>query len=171
MVEHYLAKVTVGVRFSSLAPFGTLAQRQSKRLLTVRLQVRILHVPPLNAYLAQLAAQLTCNQQVIGSIPIVGTIYPDLVQLGSTLVLGTRGHRFKSCSPDHIRTCTYFFAQGAAVCWFKSSLPDHYREVGKLVKPAIISQVIFLLISLKIILLQKINKNFNGSLFRRQQRG
>ena len=62
MVEHYLAKVTVGVRFSSLAPFGTLAQRQSKRLLTVRLQVRILHVPPLNAYLAQLAAQLTCNQ-------------------------------------------------------------------------------------------------------------
>ena len=54
MVEHYLAKVTVGVQFSSLAPFGTLAQRQSKRLLTVRLQVRILHVPPLNAYLAQL---------------------------------------------------------------------------------------------------------------------
>ena len=45
------------------------------------------------------------------------------------------------------------FALGAAVCWFESSLPDHYREVGKLVKPAIISQVIFLLIPLKISLL------------------
>ena len=31
------------------------------------------------------------------------------------------------------------FALGAAVCWFESSLPEHYREVGKLVKPAIIS--------------------------------
>ena len=164
MVEHYLAKVTVGVRFSSLAPFGTLAQRQSKRLLTVRLQVRILHVPPLNAYLAQLAEQSPCKRQVIGSIPIVGTIYPDLVQLGSTPVLGTGGHRFKSCSPDHIRTCTYFFALGAAVCWFKSNLPDHLlpgsRQIGK---AGVISQVIFLNISL----FQK----FNGSLFRRQQRG
>lgn len=36
------------------------------------------------------------------------------------------------------------FALGAAVCWFESSLPEHYREVGKLVKPAIISQVIML---------------------------
>ena len=40
-----------------------------------------------------------------------------------------------------IRTCTYFFALGAAACWFESSLPEHYREVGKMVKPAIISQV------------------------------
>ena len=33
------------------------------------------------------------------------------------------------------------FALGAAVCWFEPSLPEHYRGVGKLVKPAIISQV------------------------------
>lgn len=101
MVEHYLAKVIVGVRFSSLAPFGTLAQRQSKRLLTVRLQVRILHVPPLNAELAPTVELLTCNEKVGSSNLSFGTIYPNLVQLGSTPVLGTGGHRFKSCSSDH----------------------------------------------------------------------
>ena len=33
------------------------------------------------AYVAQLVVQLTCNQQVVGSIPSVGSVDDDVVQL------------------------------------------------------------------------------------------
>ena len=43
--------------------------------------VRARHPPPfICADLAQLVEQLTCNQQVVGSIPIVGTIYDSVAQ-------------------------------------------------------------------------------------------
>ena len=38
-------------------------------------RVRIPYWSPFSADLAQLVEQLTCNQQVVGSIPIVGTIF------------------------------------------------------------------------------------------------
>ena len=76
-------------------------------------------------------------------------LYPDIGQL--ELLRMIRDHEIAGLNPA-IRTILepvlISFALGAAVCWFESSLPEHYREVGKLVKPAIISQVIFLKISL-----------------------
>ena len=67
-------------------------------------------------------------------------IYPDIGQL--ELLRMIRDHEIAGLNPA-IRTIPepvlISFALGAAVCWFESSLPDHYREVGKLVKPAIIS--------------------------------
>ena len=43
---------------------------------------------------------LTTNQKVTGSTP-VRRASRDVAQLGSALDLGSRGHRFKSCHPDH----------------------------------------------------------------------
>ena len=103
-------------------------------------QVRILWPAPFMGL--QLNWESTClaDKRLRVRSSSIPPLYPELAQFGIIAPdLGSGGHRFKSCMPDHIRTCTYFFALGAAVCWFESSLPEHYREVGKLVKPAIIS--------------------------------
>ena len=46
---------------------------------------------------------MTTNQKVTGSTPVrrAISIIRDVAQLGSALDLGSRGHRFKSCHPDH----------------------------------------------------------------------
>ena len=47
---------------------------------------------------------MTTDQKVAGSIPTgraIIYINRDVAQLGSALDLGSRGHRFKSCRPDH----------------------------------------------------------------------
>ena len=43
---------------------------------------------------------MTTNQKVAGSTPARRAIR-DVAQLGSALDLGSRGHRFESCHPDH----------------------------------------------------------------------
>ena len=51
--------------------------------------------------MAQLAEQLICNQQVIGSSPIIGFKlhnYRGVEQSGSSSGTLPEGHRFKSCS-------------------------------------------------------------------------
>ena len=37
----------------------------------------------------------------MGASPIFCSIYRELAQFGRALDLGSRGHRFKSCIPDH----------------------------------------------------------------------
>ena len=44
---------------------------------------------------------MTTDQKVRGSTPFGRTINREVAQLGSALVLGTRGRRFESCLLDH----------------------------------------------------------------------
>lgn len=45
---------------------------------------------------------MTTNQKVASSTLVRRTIiHRDVAQLGSALDLGSRGHRFESCHPDH----------------------------------------------------------------------
>ena len=60
-----------------------------------------LSLPTINADVAQLAAQLTCNQQVAGSIPVVGTIYtpPQLSRQSARLLTARSQVRALSEAP------------------------------------------------------------------------
>lgn len=79
----------------------------------------------------------------MGQLGLIRMIWDHEIA-GSNPAIWTKKVSGSNPALSTIRTCTYFFAYGAAACWFESSLPDHYREVGKLVKPAIISQVIYI---------------------------
>ena len=62
-------------------------------------------------------------------------LYPELAQFGIIAPdLGSGGHRFKSCIPDHIRTCTYFFCFGSR-CLLVQVQPSRpllgSRQIGK----------------------------------------
>ena len=52
-------------------------------------------------HVAQLVEDMTFNHNVSGSIPVMFTIYPDIVQLARTLDLGSRGREFESHYLDH----------------------------------------------------------------------
>ena len=69
-------------RFSSVGRASAL-QAEGQRFESVNLH-------HLNADLAQLVEQLTCNQQVVGSIPIVGTTCDPLAQLVEHLTFNQR---------------------------------------------------------------------------------
>ena len=102
-------------------------------------------LPTIYGVVAQLGEHLSGRQEVASSILVNSTTISGYRTAWITPHdSGSWNRWFESSYPDQIRTCTYFFAFEAAVCWFESSLPEHYREVGKLVKPAIISQVITL---------------------------
>ena len=58
---------------------------QSTCLTSKGSQVRVLYRPPfIYAEIAQLVEQLTCNQQVTGSIPVFGTIFLEGQRSGQT---------------------------------------------------------------------------------------
>ena len=103
-------------------------------------QVRILWPAPFMGL--QLNWESTClaDKRLRVRSSSIPPLYPDIGQL--ELLRMIRDHEIAGLNPA-IRTILepvlISFALGAAVCWFESSLPEHYREVGKLVKPAIIS--------------------------------
>ena len=68
----------------------------AERLITNQLHKRFI------ADVAQLAEQLICNQQVIGSSPIIGFLFCIGVWLSLARApgLGPGGRRFESCHPD-----------------------------------------------------------------------
>ena len=68
----------------NMGDFPSGQRGQTVNLLATPSVVRI-HHRPLNADVAQLAEQLICNQQVIGSSPIIGLIeYRGVEQSGSS---------------------------------------------------------------------------------------
>ena len=71
---------------------------QTVNLLATPSVVRI-HHRPLYADVAQLAEQLICNQQVIGSSPIIGLFIWGLSSAGRASALQAEGHRFEPYRP------------------------------------------------------------------------
>ena len=87
------------VQIQQEAPYAILVQL-IERLLAMQ---KVAGLSPacrsIYAGVAQQAAQLTCNQQVAGSIPVASSnTYARLCQLVRRRSLQDRGHRFESCS-------------------------------------------------------------------------
>ena len=51
----------------------------------------------------QWPACLPSKQRVGVRVPYLAPKYPEVVQFGRTLDLGSRGRRFKPCLPDHVQ--------------------------------------------------------------------
>ena len=115
---------------------------QSTCLTSKGSQVRVLYRPPfyMFAEIAQLVEQLTCNQQVTGSIPVFGTIFflegQRSGQTRQTVNLFLRVPWFKSMSLHHFVLVRYYIASqpsGKAshfdcdIRQFESSRGNHYN--------------------------------------------
>lgn len=85
------------------------------------------------ANVAQPAERLIRNEQVSGSIPLIGSIFRGVAQFGSAFGSGLKGRRFKSCHPDHVamdyasfayRTERFSFPSDKLTCYVIATFPQ-----------------------------------------------